>query len=61
MKKFWQSKTLWGIVISLLPTVLQLVGIPLPIGEVLNQVIIAAGGGLAVVGRVQAVDRLTLK
>jgi len=61
MKKFWKSKTMWGITISLLPTVLQLLGIPLPVGEVLNQIIIAAGGGLAVVGRVQAVDRLTLK
>ena len=61
MKKFWKSKTIWGIVISLLPTVLQVLGVPLPLGEVLNQVIIAAGGGLAVVGRVQAVDRLTLK
>ena len=59
MKKFWKSKTIWGIVISLLPTVLQVLGVPLPIGEVLNQVIIAAGGGLAVVGRVKAVDRLT--
>ena len=59
MKKFWKSKTIWGIVISLLPTVLQVLGVPLPLGEVLNQVIIAAGGGLAVVGRVQAVDRLT--
>ena len=61
MKKFWKSKTLWGIALSLLPTILQAVGIPLPIGEVLNQIIIAAGGGLAVVGRVQAVDRLTLR
>ena len=61
MKQFWKSKTLWGIVISLLPTILQVAGIPLPIGEVLSQVIIAAGGGLAVVGRVQAIDKLTLK
>ena len=61
MKKFWKSKTLWGIAISLLPTVLQLIGIPLPVGEVLNQVIIAAGGGLAVVGRIKAADRLSLK
>lgn len=59
MKQFWKSKTLWGIGISLLPTILQLLGIPLPIGEVLNQVIIAAGGGLAVVGRFKAVDKLT--
>ena len=61
MKQFWKSKTIWGIGISLLPTILQVVGIPLPIGEVLNQVIIAAGGGLAVVGRVQADTKLKLK
>ena len=60
MKKFWKSKTMWGVLISLLPTILQIAGIPLPIGEVLNQIIIAAGGGLAVVGRVKAVDKLTL-
>ena len=61
MKKFWKSKTLWGIAISLIPTILQVAGVPLPIGEALNQVIIAAGGGLAVVGRVQATDKLTIK
>jgi hypothetical protein len=61
MKQWWKSKTLIGIAISLLPTILQLAGVSLPIGEVLPQVIIAAGGGLAVVGRVQAKDRLTLK
>jgi hypothetical protein len=59
MKHFWKSKTLWGIVISLLPTILQIAGIPLPIGEALNQIIIASGGGLAVFGRIQAIDRLT--
>ena len=59
MKQFWKSKTLWGITIALLPTILQAAGIPLPIGQVLNEVIIAAGGGLAIVGRVKAVDRLT--
>jgi hypothetical protein len=61
MKEFWKSKTLIGITISLLPTILQLAGIPLPIGEVLTEVIVVAGGGLAVFGRVQAKDKLTLK
>lgn len=61
MKKFWKSKTIWGIAISLLPTILQIAGIPLPVGELVNQIIIAAGGGLAVVGRVKAVDKLTFK
>ena len=59
MKKFWKSKTIWGVVISLLPTILQAAGVPLPLGEVLSQVIIAAGGGLAVFGRIKAVDKLT--
>ena len=59
MKQFWKSKTIWGVVISLLPTILQAAGVPLPLGEVLSQVIIAAGGGLAVFGRIKAVDKLT--
>ena len=61
MKQFWKSKTMWGVVIAILPTILQVVGLPLPIGEIATQIIVAAGGGLAVVGRVKAVDKLTLK
>jgi hypothetical protein len=61
MKQWYKSKTLWGIAISLLPTVLQAFGVPLPIGAALNEIIIAAGGGLAIVGRLQAVDKLTIK
>ena len=59
MKQFWKSKTLWGIAIALLPTILQVAGIPLPVGEFLGEIIVASGGGLAVFGRLQAVDRLT--
>jgi hypothetical protein len=61
MKQWWKSKTLLGIAIAVIPTLLQLAGVPLPIGEVLTEVIVAAGGGLAVFGRVKAVDRLTIK
>jgi len=61
MKQFWKSKTMWGVAIAILPTILQVVGLPLPIGEIATQIIVAAGGGLAVVGRVKAVDKLTLK
>jgi hypothetical protein len=61
MKQWWKSKTMWGLGISLLPTVLQLAGIPLPIGEVLTEIIVVAGGGLAVFGRAKAVDKLTIK
>ena len=59
MKQFWKSKTLWGVFIAVTPTILQLAGIPLPVGEILSEIIVAAGGGLAVYGRVQARDRLT--
>ena len=61
MKQFWKSKTMWGVLITLIPTILQVVGVPLPIGELATEIIIAAGGGLAVFGRVKAVDKLTLK
>jgi hypothetical protein len=61
MKQFWKSKTLWGVFITLIPTILQIAGIPLPVGELLGEIIVAAGGGLAVFGRVQAKDQLSLK
>ena len=63
MKQFWKSKTVWGIAISALPTILQLFGVPVPsgVGELLNQILVATGSGLAVYGRVKAVDKLTLK
>jgi len=61
MKQFWKSKTLWGIAIAVVPTILQLAGVPLPIGELATQILIAAGGALAVDGRIRAVDRLTFK
>ena len=61
MKEFWKSKTLWGVAISLLPTILRVAGLPLPLGELATELIIAAGGGLAVFGRVKAVDKLTLR
>jgi hypothetical protein len=61
MKAFWKSKTMWGIAVAVIPTVLQLVGVPLPIGEMATQILIAAGGALAVGGRITAVDRLTFK
>jgi len=63
MKQFWKSKTIWGIVIAALPSVLRLVGIPVPIGleGFLNELLVAFGSGLAVYGRVKAADKLTLK
>ena len=61
MKQFWKSKTLWGVAIAVIPTILQLAGVPLPIGELATQILIAAGGAVAVGGRIKAVDRLTFK
>jgi hypothetical protein len=61
MKQFWKSRTIWGVFIALLPTILQVAGIPLPVSELVNEIIVAAGGSFAVYGRVGAVDRLTLK
>jgi hypothetical protein len=61
MKSWWKSKTIWGIVIAVVPTILQLAGVPLPIGNLATEVLIAAGGAIAVGGRITAVDRLTLK
>ena len=61
MKQFWKSRTLWGVAVAVIPTVLQLAGVPLPIGELATQILIAAGGAVAVGGRIKAVDRLTFK
>ena len=63
MKQFWKSKTIWGIAIAAIPTVLQLFGVPVPsgLGGLLNEILIASGSGLAVYGRVKAVDKLSLK
>jgi hypothetical protein len=61
MKSWWKSKTIWGIVIAVVPTILQLAGVPLPIGNLATEILIAAGGAIAVGGRITAVDRLTLK
>jgi hypothetical protein len=61
VKQFWKSKTLWGVLITLIPTILQIAGIPFSVGELLGELIVAAGGGLAVFGRIQATNRLTLR
>ena len=60
-KAFWKSKTLWGILIALVPTLCQLAGIPLPIAENLTNILVLAGGTLAGYGRVSATQKLSLK
>ena len=63
MKAWYKSKTIWGIAIAALPTVLQLFGVPVPsgLGGLLNEILVASGGGLALYGRVKATDKITLK
>ena len=62
-KKFWKSKTLWGVVITALPTILRVSGVPLPPGvaEALVEVlIVVTGATVATRGRIQANPNLTL-
>jgi predicted membrane chloride channel (bestrophin family) len=63
-KAFWQSKTLWGVLITALPTVLRVVGVPLP--PVLDSVIVeilvtASGAALATKGRLVANPNLSFR
>jgi uncharacterized membrane protein YdjX (TVP38/TMEM64 family) len=60
LKQFWKSKTLWGILIAVVPMILQVVGLPLPISEMVNDLLIALGGSLAAYGRVTATTQLKL-
>ena len=55
-KGYIQSKTLWGIVIAMLPTVLRLAGVPLPPG--VDEAIVGIGSSLGIYGRVTATQRL---
>ena len=59
MKEFWKSKTIWGIIVAVLPTVLRMAGVPLPPG--VDDILVGIGGSLGVYGRVKAEDSLTLK
>ena len=59
-KKWWMSKTVWGVIVMLLSSALTSTGIPLTpeiqgtIVELIMQGITVAGGALAVYGRVTA-------
>ena len=59
-KKLVKSKTFWGIIIAILPTILRLAGVPIPPGtaEVLTEVAVIAGGSLGIYGRVAATERI---
>jgi len=64
-KKWWMSKTVWGVIVMLISSALSTTGVPLTpelqgtIGELIMQAITVGGGALAVYGRVTA--KTTLK
>lgn len=59
-KKWWMSKTVWGVIVMLISSALATTGIPLTpeiqgtIVELIMQGITVAGGALAVYGRITA-------
>ena len=57
-KNLIKSKTFWGIVVAVLPTVLRLAGIPIPPG--VEDAIVGVGAALGVYGRVSATQRVTI-
>lgn len=68
-KSILASKTLWGVLIAALPTVLGLFGLHVTdaaqftadAGQIVDQVITLAGSVLAVYGRVKATAALVVK
>jgi hypothetical protein len=64
-KKWWMSKTVWGVIVMLISSALSTTGVPLTpelqgtIVELIMQAITVGGGALAVYGRVTA--KTTLK
>ena len=68
MKKFWKSKTIWGILLAAVPGVggpLSAAVLGLPSGDAmpteLTTIMAAAGALLAIYGRWKATGELTLK
>lgn len=67
VKPFWKSKTLWGVLLTALPTLIRVSGVPLPPGadaailQVVEIIMVTAGLGVATTGRIQANPNLTLR
>jgi len=63
VKVYLKSKTLWGILIAALPTILRVSGVPLPPGtdDLLGEVLVAIGSSIGVYGRVTATQRLAFR
>lgn len=65
MKAWYQSKTIWGALVAILASVLQAAGTPLEAGaerdlvEALTTLAGAAGGLLAIYGRLSADRRVS--
>jgi predicted membrane chloride channel (bestrophin family) len=63
-KAFWKSKTLWGVLITMIPTLLRVSGVPLPPGvdeAIVEVLIVATGATVATRGRIEANPNLTLR
>jgi hypothetical protein len=59
-KSIFKSKTIWGIAIAALPTLLNLFGVVLPpeLAEIINIILVGAGSSLGIYGRVSAKERV---
>lgn len=64
IKPWWQSKTLWGAIVTLASAALGLAGLDLGDGdrqaltELLTSLGAALGGVIAIFGRIKAKDRI---
>ena len=64
MKPFWKSETIWGVLITALPTLLRVAGVPLPPGvdDALVQLIVTVTGmTVATQGRIKANPNLSFR
>ena len=64
MKPFWQSRTLGGVLITALPTVLRVAGVPLPpmLDHVIIEILVTAtGAAVATQGRMLANPNLSFR
>ena len=61
-KSIFKSKTIWGIAIAALPTLLGLFGVVLPpeLAEIINIVLVGAGSSLGIYGRASATQRVSV-
>lgn len=64
IKPWWQSKTLWGAIVTIISAALGLAGLDLgaadreTLAELLTSLGAALGGVIAIVGRISAKNRI---